>query len=116
MRYKEGKMSREQTSLLLITFDEIISEENPVRVIDAFVEILDIKAIGFKYSETKATGRMPYNPKDMLKLYVYGYFNGIRTSRKLEKECGRNIELMWLLNSLAPDFKTICEMDAQQML
>ena len=109
MRYKEGKMCREQTSLLPITFDEMISEENPVRVIDAFVEILDIKAIGFKYSETKVTGRMPYNPKDMLKLYVYGYFNGIRTSRKLEKECGRNIELMWLLNSLAPDFKTIAD-------
>jgi transposase len=109
MRYIKGKNSREQTSILPITFDDMISENSPVRVIEAFVEILDLKALGFKYSETKVTGRMPYNPKDMLGLYVYGYFNGIRTSRKLEKECGRNIELMWLLNSLAPDFKTIAD-------
>jgi len=109
MRYIQGKIDRQQLNILPIVFDDLINEENAVRVIEAFVEILDIKALGFKYSETKTTGRMPYNPKDMLKLYVYGYFNGIRTSRKLEKECGRNIELMWLLNSLAPDFKTIAD-------
>lgn len=109
MRYVQGKIDRQQLNILPIAFDDLINEDNSVRVIDAFVEILDIKSLGFKYSETKATGRMPYNPKDMLKLYVYGYFNGIRTSRKLEKECGRNIELMWLLNRLAPDFKTIAD-------
>lgn len=109
MRYVQGKIDRQQLNLLPIAFDDLINENNTVRVIEAFVEILDIKSLGFKYSETKATGRMPYNPKDMLKLYVYGYFNGIRTSRKLEKECGRNIELMWLLNRLAPDFKTIAD-------
>ena len=109
MRYIQGKIDRQQLNLLPMAFDDLINEDNTVRVIEAFVEILDIKALGFKYSETKATGRMPYNPKDMLKLYVYGYFNGIRTSRKLEKECGRNIELMWLLNRLTPDFKTIAD-------
>ena len=109
MRYVEGKIDRDQISFEPISFDEMIGEENPVRVIDAFVEILDVKTLGCKYSETSTTGRMPYNPKDMLKLYVYGYFNGIRTSRKLEKECHRNIELMWLINKLAPDFKTISD-------
>lgn len=109
MRYVEGKIDRDQVSFMPISFDEMIVEENPVRVIDVFVEMLDIKALGCKYCETSTTGRMPYNPKDMLKLYVYGYFNGIRTSRKLEKECHRNIELMWLLNRLAPDFKTIAD-------
>ena len=109
MRYVEGKIDREQTSMLPITFDDMISKENTIRVIEAFVDILNVKTLGFKYSETKAIGRMPYNPKDMLKLYVYGYLNGIRTSRKLERECGRNIELMWVLNRLAPDFKTIAD-------
>lgn len=109
MRYVEGKTARDQLSFMPMSFDEMIGEENPVRVIDAFVEILDIKALGCKHSETYTTGRMPYNPKDLLKLYIYGYFNGIRTSRKLEKECHRNIELMWLINGIAPDFKTIAD-------
>lgn len=109
MRYIEGKMDRDQVSFNPISFDEMIEKENPVRVIDAFVEMLDMKSLGCKYSEPSRVGRMPYNPKDMLKLYVYGYFNGIRTSRKLEKECHRNIELMWLLNKLTPDFKTIAD-------
>jgi transposase len=105
----KSKIDREQTNMLPITFDDMISENNPVRVIEAFVEMLDVKALGFKYSETKDTGRMPYNPKDLLKLYIYGYYNSIRTSRKLETECNRNIELMWLLRKLAPDFKTIAD-------
>lgn len=109
MRYIESKIDREQLSMLPIAFDDMISDDNAVRAIDAFVEIVDIEGLCFKYSETKETGRMPYNPKDMLKLYVYGYFNGIRTSRKLERECSRNIELMWLINRLAPDFKTIAD-------
>src|SRR5659263_751341 len=109
MRYIESKIDREQLSMLPIAFDDMISDENAVRAIDAFVEIVDIEGLCFKYSETKETGRMPYNPKDMLKLYVYGYFNGIRTSRKLERDCSRNKELMWLINRLAPDFKTMVD-------
>jgi len=109
MRYIEGKTDRDQISFTPISFDEMIEENNPVRVMEAFVEMLDIKALKCTHYETSATGRMPYNPKDMLKLYVYGYFNGIRTSRKLEKECKRNVELMWLIKGLSPDFKTIAD-------
>lgn len=109
MRYIEGKTDRNQISFAPISFDEMIEESNPVRVMDAFIEMLDIKALGCSHYETSVTGRMPYNPKDMLKLYVYGYFNGIRTSRKIEKECHRNIEVMWLVRGLSPDFKTIAD-------
>lgn len=109
MRYVEGKIDRNQVTFAPMSLDEMISDDNPIRVIDAFVEMLDVKELDFKYSETSTTGRRPYNPKDMLKLYIYGYFNGIRTSRKLERECHRNIELMWLINRLTPDFKTIAD-------
>ncbi|MDD4699979.1 MAG: IS1182 family transposase [Oscillospiraceae bacterium] len=109
MGYIEGKINRDQISFMPMSFDEIIGEDNPVRVIDAFVEMLDANALNCKYSEPKSTGRRPYNPKDMLKLYVYGYFYGIRTSRKLERECTRNVEIMWLINRLTPDFKTIAD-------
>jgi transposase len=81
VRYVEGKTDREQVSFMPIAFDEMIDDDNAVGVIDAFVEMLDMKALDCKYSETGTTGRKPYSPKDMLKLYVYGYFNGIRTSR-----------------------------------
>ena len=107
-RYKEG-INREQVSVGLLCFDELIDEENPVRAIDAVVNRFDVTELGFVYSETKNTGRKPYSPSDMLKLYLYGYFNGIRSSRKLERECLRNVELMWLINSLKPDFKTIAD-------
>ena len=73
------------------------------------VESLNLNALGFKYATTKETGRKPYNPGDLLKLYLYGYFNGIRTSRKLERECTRNIELMWLLKEIKPDYRTIAD-------
>lgn len=109
MRYVKGKIDRNQISFDLLSFEELIDENNYVRVIDAFIDIIDINKLDCKYSKVKQTGRSPYNPKDMLKLYVYGYFNGIRTSRKLEKECNRNVELMWLINGLAPDFKTIAD-------
>jgi len=109
MGYIEGKIDRDQINIMPMSFDETIGEDNPVRVIDAFVEMLDNNTLHCKYSEPKSTGRRPYNPKDMLKLYVYGYFYGIRTSRKLEKECIRNIEIMWLINKLTPDFKTIAD-------
>ena len=92
-----------------MSLDEMISEDNIVRVLDAFVGSLNLNEFGFKYTTTKATGRKPYNPADMLKLYLYGYFNGIRTSRKLESECKRNIELMWLIQELKPDYRTIAD-------
>ncbi|XWE59909.1 transposase [Sporomusa sphaeroides] len=87
----------------------MVSDDNPVRVIDVFVDSLDCKSMGFRYSIPKAVGRKPYNPADMLKLYIYGYFNAIRSSRKLETECKRNIELMWLLNELKPDYRSIAD-------
>jgi len=109
LRYKEG-ISREQVNLEPLCFDALIDEENPVRAIEAIVNRFDLAELGFTYSETKDTGRKPYSPSDMLKLYLYGYFNGIRSSRKLERECSRNVELMWLINCLKPDFKTIADL------
>ena len=87
----------------------MIGQGNPVRVIDAFVDNLDIEKAGFKKSVPSWTGRPPYDPRDLLKLYVYGYFNKIRSSRKLMAECTRNIELFFLLNRLTPDFRTISD-------
>ncbi|WP_425347847.1 transposase [Sporomusa sphaeroides] len=87
----------------------MVSNDNPVRVIDVFVDSLDCKSMRFRYSIPKVVGRKPYNPADMLKLYIYGYFNAIRSSRKLETECKRNIELMWLLNELKPDYRSIAD-------
>ena len=92
-----------------MSLDEMISEDNPVRVLDAFVDGINLNELGFKYATPKTTGRKPYNPADMLKLYLYGYFNGIRSSRKLETECNRNIELMWLIQELRPDYRTIAD-------
>ena len=80
-----------------------------MRFIDAFVDSLDLKKLEFKYSDLKPTGRPPYNPGDMLKLYIYGYLNQVRSSRRLEKETCRNVEVMWLLKKLKPDFKTIAD-------
>jgi transposase len=98
---------KNQFNMIPLALDEMISEDNPVRVIDALVDSLDMKSLEFKYANPKKYGRKPYDPKDLLKLYIYGYFNGIRTTRKLEKEANRNIEVMWLLNNLKPDDKTI---------
>jgi len=98
---------RNQLSFMPICFDEMIPEDAEVRALDAIVEKMDIHSLGFKYYETKHTGRPPYDPAVMFKLYIYSYFNGIRSSRKIERECYRNIELMWLLGNLKPDFKTI---------
>jgi transposase len=105
-RYVE-KENREQLRIEPLCFDDMVAEENPVRAIDMIVEQMGIPTLGFKYGETKATGRKPYNPKDMFKLYAYSYFNGIRSSRKIERESHRNIELMWLIGELKPDHKTI---------
>ena len=108
MAYIQG-INRRQTILFPESVDDYIKEDNPVQFIDAFVDSLDLRELQFKYSEPKPTGRPPYNPVDMLKPYLYGYLNRIRSSRNLEKEAGRNLELMWLLKKLSPDFKTIAD-------
>ena len=106
MDYIEGT-HRDQTVLFPESLDEYIAGENPVRVIDAFVESLDLEALGFRHAVLNETGRPPYHPGVLLKLYVYGYLNRIRSSRTLEREANRNVEVMWLTRKLAPDFKTI---------
>ncbi len=108
MSYVEGT-SRSQIMLLPEVIDDYITAENPVRFIDAFVEGLNLEELGFKNAITKATGRPPYNPSDLLRLYIYGYLNRIRSSRLLEKETHRNLEVIWLMKKLRPDFKTIAD-------
>ena len=108
MRYIQGT-DRDQATLLPEAVDDYVTEENPVRFIDAYVDGLDLTEMNFTYSETKDTGRKPYNPADLLKLYIYGYLNKIRSSRQLEKATHRNIELIWLMRRLHPDFKTIAD-------
>lgn len=109
--YIEKKINVNQYSFMPMCYDEIISQDNPVRVLAAFIDALDMEKLNFTHSSKDASkrGRPSYNPKDMLKLYLYGYFNGIRSSRKLEKESQRNIELFWLIGELKPDFKTIAD-------
>lgn len=108
-RYITNHTDKNQINLIPSSLAELVSDDNPVRAIDVFVDSLDCKAMGFRYSIPKSLGRKPYNPADMLKLYIYGYFNGIRSSRKLEAECKRNIELIWLLNELKPDYRSIAD-------
>lgn len=108
MGYIEGT-NRKQIILFPESVDDYIEEDNSLKFIEAFIENLDLKELGFLHSELKPTGRPPYNPKDMLKLYIYGYLNRIRSSRRLESETKRNVELMWLLKKLTPDFKTIAD-------
>ena len=108
MRHIEGA-DRMQESLLPESLDDYVAADDPVRVIDAFVDTLDLRGLGFAKAQPKQTGRKPYNPADLLKLYVYGYLNRVSSSRRLERECARNIELMWLLRRLRPDFKTIAD-------
>lgn len=99
--------NRDQATLFPERLDDLIGEDNAVRVIDAFVDSLDLKALGLARIEVKATGRPPYHPGDLLKLYLYGYMHRVRSSRRLERECHTNVEVLWLLNRLAPDHKTI---------
>ena len=108
MGYIEGE-DRKQTVLFPEVLDDYISEENPVRFIDVFIEGLDLSEMGFGRAIPKETGRPPYDPGDLLRLYVYGYLNRTRSSRQLEREAGRNVELMWLMRKLRPDFKTIAD-------
>ena len=100
---------RTQTLLLPESVDDYVGPENPVRFIDAFVNGLDLTAAGFARVAAKVTGRPGYAPKDLLKLYIYGYLNRVRSSRRLEAETHRNIEVIWLLRHLKPDFKTIAD-------
>ena len=106
MRHLQG-LDRGQTSLLPPAIDDYVDEENPVRFLDAFVDSLDLKALGFGRVEPKETGRPSYHPADLLKLYLYGYLNRVRSSRRLEAETHRNLEVIWLLRGLRPDHKTI---------
>lgn len=101
--------SREQTSLFPETLDEAVAADHVVRVIDAFVDSLDLGQLGFSKVVAEATGRPPYDPADLLKLYVYGYQNQVRSSRRLAAEARRNIEVMWLIHRTAPAFKTIAD-------
>ena len=108
MGYIKG-VDREQIILFPDALEEYIAENNPVRVIDIFINNLDLEKAGFTNNTPAKEGRPGYDPKSLLKLYIYGYFNKIRTSRKLMTECARNIEVMWLLGKLTPDFRTIAD-------
>jgi len=103
----EGE-DRAQATLFPGRIDDYVAEDSPVRVVDVFIDDLDISGLGFR-TEPNATGRPSYQPKMMLKLYVYGYLNRVQSSRRLEREAQRNVELMWLTGRLAPDFKTIAD-------
>lgn len=108
MSYIRGE-DRGQAALLPAAIEDYVAVDAPVRVIDAFVDGLDVIGLGFGRSVPAPTGRPPYDPRDLLKLYLYGYLNEVRSSRRLERECSRNVEVMWLLRRLAPDFKTIAD-------
>src|SRR6188472_982828 len=107
-RFIEGQ-DRSQVTLLPECLDDYIGEDNPVRVVDAFVDELDLETLGFEGATAAVTFRPSYHPSVLLKLYVYGYLNRIQSSRRLEREAQRNVELMWLTGRLAPDFKTIAD-------
>ncbi len=106
--FVEG-IDRGQATLFPASLEDYITEDNPVRAIDAFVEGLDLRRLGFTRVDPLETGRPGYHPAAMLKLYIYGYLNRIPSSRRLERECQRNLELIWLMGKLAPDFKTIAD-------
>ena len=108
MDYVTGT-DRGEALLFPEAFDDYLTPDNPVRFIDAFVEQLDLATLGFKNARLNDTGRPPYHPGDLLRLYLYGYLNRLRSSRQLERECARNLELIWLLRKLRPDFKTIAD-------
>src|SRR6266403_700795 len=106
--YIEG-VERQQGWLLPERLEDYVSAENPVRFLDAFVDSLDLPALGFQRATLNETGRPPYRPGDLLRLYLYGYLNRLRSSRGLEREAARNLELIWLLRKLRPDFKTVAD-------
>src|SRR6059058_1160664 len=110
MRRFVEQADRGQWTLLPECLDDFIDESNPVRVIDVFVDALDLAEMSFEGIEPAATGRPSYHPSVLLKLYIYGYLNRVQSSRRLEREAGRNVEVMWLLGRLAPDHKTIADL------
>ena len=107
-RFIEGE-ERSQITLLPECLDDYLAEDNPVRVVDVFVDELTLHQLGFEGAQPAATGRPSYHPAVLLKLYIYGYLNQVQSSRRLEREAQRNVELMWLTGRLAPDFKTIAD-------
>jgi transposase len=109
MNHRAG-LDRSQTLLFPETLEDYVAADNPVRFLDAFVGALDLQALGFARAICADTGRPPYDPAVLLKLYLYGYLHRIRSSRLLEAECHRNVELIWLLGKQAPDFKTIADL------
>ena len=104
-RYVEGQ-DRTQSVLFPEWLDDWIHEDSTVRVIDVFVDELDLRKLGFERADPAVTGRPAYSPSTLLKIYVYGYLNRVQSSRRLETEAQRNLELIWLTGRLAPDFKT----------
>ncbi|RKT20877.1 transposase [Paraburkholderia sp. RAU2J] len=107
-RFVEGD-DRKQVALLPECVDDYIGQDNPIRIVDVFVDELDLTTLGFNGTTPAITGRPSYHPGVMLKIYIYGYLNRVPSSRRLERECQRNVELMWLAGRLAPDFKTIVD-------
>lgn len=108
MGHRKGE-SRQQAALFPVMLDELVGQDSLVRVIDAWVDSLDLKALGFAKAQTQVLGAPPYDPGDLLKLYISGYLSAVRSSRTLERECHRNVEVMWLLGRLVPDHKTISD-------
>ena len=107
-RYIDGQ-ERTQSVLFPERLDDWIDEDNPVRAVDVFVDELDLVQLGFERAQPAETGRPAYHPATLLKIYIYGYLNRVQSSRRLEREAQRNIELMWLTGRLMPDFKTIAD-------
>lgn len=108
MSYIQGE-GRSQGTLFPVVLDDLVGADHVCRVIDAFVDGLAMAELGFERAEAADTGRPGYDPRDLLKLYLYGYLHQLRSSRRLEAECRRNVELMWLLGRLYPDHKSIAE-------
>jgi transposase len=109
-------VSRDEMLLFPPSLDEYITDDNPVRFIDAFVDQLDLQTLGFSRAVASPLGRPAYHPGDLLKLYIYGYLNRVRSSRLLEREAQRNVEVIWLLKKLTPDFKTIADFRKDNLL
>ena len=107
-RFIEGE-DRHQVTLLPECLDDYIGEDNPVRVVDVFVDELNLAALAFDGTAPASTGRPAYHPSVLLKIYIYGYLNRVQSSRRLERETQRNLELIWLTGRLTPDFKTIAD-------
>ncbi|BCF97966.1 hypothetical protein PPGU19_025350 [Paraburkholderia sp. PGU19] len=105
---------RKQVALLPECVDGYIGQDNPVRIVDVFVDELDLTTLGFNGTTPAMTGCPSYHPGVMLKIYIYGYLNRIPSSRRLERECQRNVELTWLTGRLAPDFKTLADFRTRQ--